>query len=137
MTQGKKTKDKAYTKPSRFNLVISFEQYKVLMERKREARENHDRVRYKDLEKEWGIKQHHMASAVHRGIKEYDHRIEAESGSRRYIPTRIVERRVERRPLGIWPESAVASRTILTEHTESGVVRRGYSPFVRASYFEE
>jgi len=129
--------DKKYKKPSRFNLAISFEQYKILMERKREARENHDRVRYKDLEKEWGIKQHHMASAVHRGIKEYDHRIEAESGNRRYIPTRIVERRVERRPLGIWPESAVASRTILREYTESGTVRRGYSPLVRASYFEE
>ena len=129
--------ENGYKKPSRFNLVLSFEQYKILMERKREARENHDRVRYKDLEKAWGIKHHHMASAVHRGIKEYDHRIEAESGNRRYIPTRIVERRVERRPLGIWPESAIPSRTILTEHTESGTVRRGYSPFIRASYFEE
>ncbi len=117
--------------------MISFEQYKILMERKREARENNDRVRYKDLEKEWGIKQHHMASAVHRGIKEYDYRIEVENGSRQRVPTRIVERRVERRPLGIWPESAVTSRTILTEHTESGTVRRGYSAFVRASYFEE
>jgi len=126
-----------YTKPSRFNLVLSFEQYKILMERKRKARENHDRVRYKDLEKEWGIKQHHMASAVHRGIKEYDYRIEVENGGRQRVPTRIVERRVERRPLGVWPESAVASRTILTEYTESGAVRRGYSPFVRASYFEE
>ncbi len=131
------SEDKKYIKPSRFNLVISFEQYKILMERKREARENHDRVRYKDLEKEWGIKQHHMASAVHRGIKEYDYRIEIENGGRQHIPTRLVERRVERRPLGVWPESAVASRTILTEHTEGGTVRRGYSAFVRASYFEE
>jgi len=137
MRLGKRIENKVYTKPSRFNLVISFEQYKILMERKREARENNDRVRYKDLEKAWGIKHHHMASAVHRGIKEYDYRIEVENGGRQRVPTRIVERRVERRPLGVWPESAVASRTILTEHTESGTVRRGYSAFVRASYFEE
>lgn len=62
-------------KPSRFNLVLSFEQYKVLVARKKYARENDERVRYTDLVKEWGIKQHHMASAVFRGIKIYDYMI--------------------------------------------------------------
>ena len=140
MTQGKKTKDKTYTKPSRFNLVLSFEQYKILMERKRKARENHDRVRYKDLEKEWGIKQHHMASAVYRGIKQYDDRIKAErrdSDSRQPIPTRRVERRNESCPLGLWAKSAEARRAILAEYTESGTVRRGYSPLIRVEYFED
>jgi hypothetical protein len=137
MTQGKKTKDKTYTKPSRFNLVLSFEQYKILMERKRKARELDERVKYKDLVELWGIKQYHMAGAVYRGIRQYDNRIEAESGGRRYIPTRIVERRVERRPLGLWSKSTETRRAILREYTESGTVQRGYSPFIRVEYFED
>lgn len=62
-----------YKKPSRFNLILSLDQYKVLMARKKQAIEDEDRVRYKDLVKEWGIKQHHMSTAVHRGIKQYDY----------------------------------------------------------------
>lgn len=61
------------TKPSWKNLVLTLEQYRVLMERKRWARLNNERVRYKDLVEAWGIKQHHMATAVFRGIKQYDY----------------------------------------------------------------
>ncbi len=61
------------TKPSWKNLVLTLEQYRVLMERKRWARINNERVRYKDLVEAWGIKQHHMANAVFRGIKQYDY----------------------------------------------------------------
>lgn len=60
-------------KPSWKNLVLTLEQYRVLMERKRWARLNNERVRYKDLVEAWGIKQHHMATAVFRGIKQYDY----------------------------------------------------------------
>ena len=60
-------------KPSWKNLVLTLEQYRVLMERKRWARINNERVRYKDLVEAWGIKQHHMATAVFRGIKQYDY----------------------------------------------------------------
>ena len=64
---------KIYTKPGRYNLVLSLDQYKVLLERKRIAHANNDRVPLKDLVEAWGIKQHHMATAVHRGIKQYDY----------------------------------------------------------------
>jgi len=138
-----KSVEKKYTKPTRFNLTLTFEQYKFLLVRKRRARELDERIRYKDLVEAWGVPQYFMATAMYRGIKQYDDRIKAEGGNGNVndcgqsVPARRVERRVERRPLGIWPESAVASRTLFTEYTESGTVRRGYSPLVRASYFEE
>ena len=50
-----------YTKLSRFNLVLSLDQYKVLLERKAYAKKYNERVRYKDLVVKWGIAQHHMA----------------------------------------------------------------------------
>ena len=120
--------------------MLSFEQYKFLLERKRKARELDERVKYKDLVKLWGIKQYHMAGAVYRGIRQYDERIKAErrdSDDRQPIPARRVERRDEGCPLGLWSKSADARRAILREYTESGAVQRGYSPFIRASYFEE
>ena len=70
---------KIYTKPGRYNLVLSLEQYKVILERKRIAHENDERVPLKDLADAWGIKQHHLATAVHRGIKQYDYIIWKES----------------------------------------------------------
>jgi hypothetical protein len=129
-----------YTKLSRFNVVLTFEQYKFLLERKRKARELDERVKYKDLVELWGIPQYHMAGAVHRGIKQYDDRIKVECGdsdNRQPIPARRVERRNECCPLGLWSKSADARRAILREYTESGTVQRGYSPYIRASYFEE
>lgn len=60
-------------------MALSYEQYLFLLERKRRAKELDERVKYKDLVELWGIKQHHMASAVHRGIKQYDYRIWKES----------------------------------------------------------
>jgi hypothetical protein len=140
MTRGKKKEGKVYTRLSRFNVVLSFEQYKFLLVRKRRARELDERVRYKDLVEAWGIPQYHMAGAVHRGIKQYDERIKAErgdSGDRQPIPTRSVERRNEGCPMGLWSKSAEARRAILREYTESGAVRRGYSPLVRVEYFED
>ena len=140
MRRDKRKEGKVYTRLSRFNVVLTFEQYKFLLERKRKARELDERVKYKDLVELWGIKQYHMAGAVHRGIRQYDDRIKAErkdSDNRQPIPTRRVERRNECCPVGLWSKSAEARRAILREYTESGTVRRGYSPLVRAEYFED
>jgi hypothetical protein len=143
MRRGKKIEGKVYTRLSRFNVVLTFEQYKFLLERKRIAREFDERVKYKDLVELWGIAQYHMAGAVHRGIKQYDDRIKAEGGNgnvndcRQSVPARRVERRTESCPLGLWSKSAEARRAILAEYTESGTVRRGYSPLVRVEYFED
>ena len=79
MRREKRKEGKVYTRLSRFNLALSYEQYLFLLERKRRAKELDERVKYKDLVELWGIKQHHMASAVHRGIKQYDYRIWKES----------------------------------------------------------
>ncbi len=132
--------EKKYTKPTRFNLTLTFEQYKFLLERKRIARELDERIRYKDLVEQWGVSQYFMATAMYRGIKQYDDRIKAEGGdvgNRRSVPARRVERRDECCPLGLWSKSADARRAILAEYTESGTVRRGYSPLVRVEYFED
>jgi hypothetical protein len=143
MARDKRKKGKVYTRLSRFNVVLTFEQYKFLLERKRKARELDERVKYKDLVESWGIKQYHMAGAVYRGIRQYDDRIKAEGGNRNSdggrqpVPTRRVERRTESCPLGLWAKSAEARRAILREYTESGTVRRGYSPLVRVEYFED
>lgn len=73
--------DKKYTRPSRYNLALSYDQYKFLLERKAEAKKGNGRVKYKDLVKEWGIKQHYMATAMHRGIKQYDYILWKQGGS--------------------------------------------------------
>jgi len=62
-----------YTKPSRYNLRLSFEQYQVLLDRKQQATERHERVRYKDLIESWGIRQSVIGTALQRGIKQYDY----------------------------------------------------------------
>ncbi len=79
MRRGKKKEGKVYTKPTRFNLTLTFEQYKFLLERKKIAKELDERIRYKDLVEQWGIPQYFMATAMHRGIKQYDYRIWKES----------------------------------------------------------
>ena len=129
-----------YTKFSRYNLVLSYEQYLYLLEYRRKAREQGERVNYKELAKSWGISNLYLAKAVNRGIMQYDERIKAEGrdrNSRQPIPTRRVERRDECCPLGLWAKSAEARRAILREYTESGAVRRGYSPYIRVEYFED
>ena len=129
-----------YTKLSRFNLVLSLEQYKYLLERKRRAKELDERVKYKDLVEKWGIAQHHMASAVYRGIKQYDERIKEEervNNIRRQIASRRVEKRNESRAVGLRPVAAEASRASLEQYTQGGAVRRGYSDYIRTEYFEE
>lgn len=129
-----------YTKPSRFNLVLSLEQYKYLLERKRRAKELDERVTYKDLVEKWGIKQHHMASAVYRGIKQYDERIKEEervNNIRRQIASGRMERRNESRAVGLRAVAAEASRSSPKQYSQGGAVRRGYSDFIRNSYFEE
>ena len=129
-----------YTKPSRFNLVLSLEQYKILLKRKAYAREYDERVKYKDLVENWGIKQHHMASAVYRGIKQYDDRIKEEervSNIRRQIAARFMEKRNECSTVGLWSNAAATDRTRFAEYSQGGAVRRGYSDFIRNSYFEE
>ena len=131
---------KKYTRLSRYNLVLSYEQYLFLLEYRRKAREQGERVNYKQLAASWGVSNLHLAKAVNRGIMQYDERIKAEGrehNGRQSIPARRVERRNESCPLGLWSKSADARRAILREYTESGAVQRGYSPYIRASYFEE
>jgi len=62
-----------YTKISRYNPRLSFDQYKIVLKRKKLAREENERVRYKDLVKEWGIRQSVIGTAIRRGIKQYDY----------------------------------------------------------------
>lgn len=129
-----------YTKLSRFNLVLSLDQYKVLLERKAYAKKYDERVKYKDLVEKWGIAQHHMASAVYRGIKQYDERIKEEervNNIRRQIAARFMEKRNECSTVGLWSNTATTDKSCLGEYSQGGVVRRGYSDFIRNSYFEE
>lgn len=131
---------KVYTKPSRFNLVLSLDQYKYLLERKRRAKELDERVTYKDLVEKWGIAQHHMASAVYRGIKQYDDYMKEEervSNIRRQIAARSMERRNESRAVGVRTNTAATDRTRFAEYSQSGTVRRGYSDYIRIEYFED
>ena len=129
-----------YTRLSRFNVVLTFEQYKVLMERKKYAKKNLERVRYKDLVEKWGIEQRYMASAVYRGIKQYDERIKEEervNNIRRQIAARFMEKRNECSTVGVRSVTAEASRPSLEQYSQGGVVRRGYSDYIRTEYFEE
>ena len=64
---------KAYTKPSRYNLRLSLAQYQLLLYRKKKARENNERIRYKDLIEAWGVRQSVIGTALQRGIKQYDY----------------------------------------------------------------
>jgi hypothetical protein len=64
---------KVYIKPSRYNLRLSFEQYQLLLYRKRKAKANNERVRYKDLIELWGVRQSVIGTALQRGIKQYDY----------------------------------------------------------------
>ena len=131
---------KFYTKLSRFNLVLSLDQYKVLLERKAYAKKYDERVKYKDLVEKWGIAQHHMASAVYRGIKQYDERIKEEervNNIRRQIASGRMERRNESRTVGLRSDATEASRASLEQYTQGGAVRRGYSDYIRTEYFEE
>lgn len=64
---------KTYTKLSRYNIRLSFEQYQLLLDRKREATERQKRIRYKDLTEAWGVRQSVIGTALQRGIKQYDY----------------------------------------------------------------
>ena len=121
-------------------MVLSLDQYKVLLERKAYAKKYDERVKYKDLVEKWGIAQHHMASAVYRGIKQYDERIKEEervNNIRRQITSGRMERRNESRAVGLRSNATEASRPSVEQYTQGGVVRRGYSDFIRTQYFEE
>ena len=129
-----------YTKLSRFNVVLSFEQYKELLRRKAYAKKYDERMRYKDLVQRWGIAQHHMCSAVYRGIKQYDERIKEEehvNNIRRQITSGRMERRNESRAVGLRPNAAATDKSSLGEYPQSRVIRGGYSDFIRANYFED
>lgn len=131
---------KIYTKLTRYNLALSFEQYKVLMERKKYAQKNLERVRYKDLVEKWGVEQRYMASAVYRGIKQYDERIREEervNNIRRQITTGRMERRNECSTVGLRTDTATADKSRLGEYPQSRVIRGGYSDFIRNNYFED
>ena len=66
---------KTYVKLSRFNPRLSMEQYRILLDRKRVAAANEERVRYKDLTQAWGVRQSVIGTALRRGIKQYDYRL--------------------------------------------------------------
>ena len=121
-------------------MALSFEQYKVLMERKKYAQKNLERVRYKDLVEKWGVEQRYMASAVYRGIKQYDERIREEervNNIRRQITAGRMERRNESRTVGVRANTATADKSCLGEYPQSRVIRGGYSDFIRNNYFED
>jgi len=63
----------AVLKLSRYNPRLSFEQYLTVLERKRDAAAEQERVKYKDLVKAWGIRQSVIGTALRRGIKQYDY----------------------------------------------------------------
>ena len=129
-----------YTKLSRFNLVLSLDQYKILLERKAYAKKYNERVRYKDLVEKWGIAQHHMGSAVYRGIKQYDDRIKEEervNNIRRQIASGRMEKRNECRTVGVRADTTAADRPCLGEYPQSRIIRGGYSDYIRTEYFEE
>jgi len=143
MPSGKRKEGKVYTRLSRFNVALTFEQYKFLLERKRKAQELDERMTYKDLVELWNMPQHHMATAVHRGIRQYDERIKAEGGTierrndRRSVTPRRMEIRIECRPMGVRSVPTKAVRTVITKYSQGGIVRRGYSDFIRDQYFED
>jgi hypothetical protein len=143
MGSAKRKEGKVYTRLSRFNLALSYEQYLFLLERKRRAKELDERMTYKDLMVLWNLPQHHMATAVHRGIRQYDERIEAEGGvveqrdGRRRVTPRRMEGRDERRSVGVRPVPTKVVRTVITKYSQGGIVRRGYSDFIRDQYFED
>jgi hypothetical protein len=64
---------KQYTKLSRYNPRLSFEQYKIVLQRKKKAKEENERVRYKDLILECGVRQSVIGTALQKGIKQYDY----------------------------------------------------------------
>jgi len=65
--------ERKYTKISRYNPRISFDQYTTLLQRKANAINN--RTKYCDLVKTWGIRQSVLGTALKRGIKQYDYKI--------------------------------------------------------------
>jgi hypothetical protein len=120
--------------------VLSFEQYKHLLERKAYAKKYSERVKYKDLVEKWGIAQHHMGSAVYRGIKQYDERIKEEervNNIRRQIAAGRMEKRNECSTVGLRSNAATADKSCLGEYPQSRAIRGGYSDYIRTEYFEE
>jgi hypothetical protein len=54
-------------------VALTYEQYKILLDRKRRA--NGRSVKYRDLIREWNIPHYHLSTAVYRGIKQYDYKL--------------------------------------------------------------
>ena len=63
---------------SRYRPRLSFEQYKIVKERQREARRNRKQIKYRDLYEAWGVPQSILSNAICRGIKQYDERLAKE-----------------------------------------------------------
>ncbi len=60
-----------------------------------------------------------------------------ENDNRQHISAGGVEKRNESRTVGVRSNTAETDRASTDQHSQGGIVRRGYSAFVRASYFEE
>lgn len=55
--------------------LLSYEQYKILLEQQELAGRLMKTKQYKDLAAEWGISDSTVRSALYRGIKQYDIRM--------------------------------------------------------------
>jgi hypothetical protein len=128
--------EKKYSRPSRFNPTITLDQYREVL-RYKKLKENGIVVYYRDLARQWGLHIGTVASVAHRGMKQYDRILEQENDNRQRITTGGVERRNESRTVGVRSNTAETDRASTDQHPQGGAVRRGYSDFIRASYFEE
>lgn len=75
--------------------LLSYEQYKILLEQQALAEKLMKTKQYKDLAAEWGISDSTVRFALYRGIKRYDVRILEEMADerRRSVPAGGVARR--------------------------------------------
>jgi hypothetical protein len=128
--------EKKYNKPSRFNPTITLDQYREVL-RYKKLKENGIVVYYRDLARHWGLHIGTVASVAHRGMKQYDRILERENDNRQRITAGSMERRNESRTVGVRSNTTETDRASTDQHPQGGTVRRGYSDFIRASYFEE
>ena len=75
--------------------LLSYEQYKILLEQQALAEKLMKTKQYKDLAAEWGIAGSTVRSALYRGIKQYDIRMlkEMDDERRRSVATGSMARR--------------------------------------------
>lgn len=100
--------------------LLSYEQYKILLEQQELAGRLMKTKQYKDLAAEWGIAGSTVRSALYRGIKQYDIRIleEMEHERRRSVPAGGVARRDGTNAVAVF--STNQSQRSLSQYPSSG-----------------